>query len=61
MKLSKSVTFLPMLVLALALNSPEQSLGQGSDDEHWFYDYPGPTPEPFVFERDDRYLYMGGS
>ena len=33
---------------------------QLADDAHWFYDYDGPSPEPFVMTRAGDYLYTGG-
>jgi|GEM_PF-1593386 len=30
------------------------------DDSHWFYEYGGPSPEPFTFALAGHHLYMGG-
>jgi len=33
---------------------------QLEEDSHWFYDYGGPSPEPFAMERQGNYIYTGG-
>ncbi len=33
---------------------------QTPDDSHWFYDYGGPSGDPFVMVHTDEHLYMAG-
>jgi hypothetical protein len=42
--------------LLLPLSLPAQLVS----DQHWFYDYPQMTPEPFAFTTTDTHLYAGG-
>ncbi len=57
---SRPALFPLALAAALLALTVAPSSAQGPEDEHWFYDYPGPQPEPFVFAIQGNYLYMGG-
>ena len=39
---------------------PFSAIAQIDGDEHWFYDYPNLSAEPFVFETIGDYIYAGG-
>ena len=55
-----SALFTSLMTAAALLGVGASTQAQGPDDEHWFYGYDGPRPEPFVFEIDENYLYAGG-
>ncbi len=52
--------FLGGFIAALAFVLTPAASAQLPDDVHWFYEYGGPAPEPFVFQPAGHYLYMGG-
>jgi len=45
-----------LFALLLPLSLPAQLVS----DQHWFYDYPQMSPEPFAFATTDTHLYAGG-
>ncbi|MEM7384864.1 MAG: hypothetical protein AAF514_07950, partial [Verrucomicrobiota bacterium] len=55
----------PLFAIALSLVvvfcfSLRPAGGQLPDDAHWFYDYGGPSGDPFSLAHSENYLYMAG-